>query len=127
VRLFLAANVFVFFCVIVAIFQLALAAGMPWEQLAMAGKFPGRYPPAMRFVCLIQIFIFTILGTIVFTRAGIIFPEWFPASKKIIWGVVAFSVLGVIANLATPSKWECIIWAPVTIVLMVCSVLVAVA
>lgn len=67
------------------------------------------------------------LGTIVFTRAGFIFPEWFPASKKIIWGVVAFSVLGVIANLATPSKLERNIWAPVTIVLIVCSVLVAVA
>jgi hypothetical protein len=127
VKPFLAAHVFVFFCVIVAIFQLALAAGMPWGKLVMGGKFPGRYPPAMRFVCLIQIFILTILGTIVFTRAGIIFPKWFPASKKIIWGVVAFSVLGVMANLATPSKWERMIWAPVAIVLMACSLLVAVA
>ena len=123
---FLAANVYVFILIIVALFQLALAAGMPWGKLAMGGKFPRRYPPVMRFVCLVLIFIFTILGAIVFTRAGIIFPEWLSASKKIIWGVVAFNVLGVLMNLATPSKWERILWAPVAIVLMVCSILVAV-
>ena len=124
--IFLAAKIYGFFLVIVALFQLALAAGLPWGKLAMGGKFPGRYPKIMRFVCLIQIFILIILGTIVFTRAGIILPEWYPASKKIIWGVAAFSVLGVIANLITPSKWERIIWAPIAIVLMVCSILVAV-
>ncbi len=123
----LAAYVFGFLLVIVAVFQLALAAGAPWGELAMGGRFPGRYPPVMRLVCLLQVFILAVLGTIVFTRARIIFPEWFSASRTIVWGVVAFSALSVVANLATPSKWERIVWAPVTVVLLACSILVAVS
>lgn len=124
---FLAAYIFVFFSTIAALFQLALAAGMPWGELAMGGKFPGQFPPAMRFVCLIQIVVLMILSLTVFTRAGIIWPEGLSISRYIIWGVVVFTVLSVIANLATPSKWERIIWAPVTIVLMICTVVVAVS
>jgi hypothetical protein len=42
-----AALVFGFFIAVVAIFQLALAVGVPWGNVAMAGKFPGRFPPAI--------------------------------------------------------------------------------
>ena len=72
----------------------------------MGGKFPERFPPAMRLFSLIQVLILAFLGGVVLTRAGIIFPEWLPASRRIVWGVVAFSVVSVMANLATPSKWE---------------------
>jgi hypothetical protein len=122
---YVAASLFTLLIAIVVIFQLALAFGMPWGALSMGGRFPGQFPPAMRFVCLIQIAILAFLGAVVLTRAGMILPEWYPQSTNVIWGVVMFSSVGLVANLFTPSKWERNIWAPVTAVLLVCSVFVA--
>ena len=122
---YFAAMVYGFFIAVVALFQLALAAGVPWGSIAMAGKFPGRLPPRMRAVAFVQIFVLLFLGAIMWTRAGIIFPQWYLASGKFIWGVVAFGVLGFIMNLITPIKWERIIWAPVAAILLISSVIVA--
>lgn len=123
---YFAALVFGFFTVLVCLFQLALAAGVPWGNVAMAGKYPGRWPPAMRVVALVQIFVLLFLAAIVWARAGIIFPQWLHVSEKLIWGAVVFGVLGFILNLITPVKWERIIWAPVTAILLVSSTVVAV-
>ena len=122
-----AALVFGFFIAVVAIFQLALAVGVPWGNVAMAGKFPGRFPPAMRVVAFVQVFVLLFLGAIVWTRAGMVFPQWYVASEQYIWGVVAFGGLGSIINLITPIKWERIIWAPVAGILLVSSLIVAIS
>lgn len=119
------AYIFVFLIAVVAAFQIALAAGMPWGSLAMGGKFPGRFPPYMRVLALIQMVVLLLFGFVVLVRAGIVFPQWLDASKKLIWGIVAFCALSVVANLATPSKWERIVWAPVAIVLLACGLVVA--
>ena len=44
-----------------------------------------------------------------------------------IWIVVGYSGLGVLANAATPSKWERVLWLPVALGLLATSVAVAVA
>ena len=122
---YFAALVFGFFIAVVATFQLALAVGVPWGGVAMAGKFPGQFPPLMRAVAFVQTFALIFLGAMVWTRAGIIFPQWYFESEKFIWGVVAFGILGFIMNLITPIKWERIIWAPVAAILLISSMIVA--
>ncbi|PCI27601.1 MAG: hypothetical protein COB67_08135 [SAR324 cluster bacterium] len=119
------AFIFNFFAAVVVIFQLLLALGQPWGSLAMGGKYPGKFPPLIRFLAVIQGALMAFMGVIVSIRAGLIFPEWFDISKKIIWVVVAFNVLSVIGNLATSSKWERIIGAPVSIILLGCSIFLA--
>jgi len=121
----LAVNVSIALIAVVILFQLALAFGVPWGSLAMGGKYPGKFPPAMRIAALLQIVILAIIGVVISIRGGIIFPEWFSLAEKLIWGVVVFNVIGLVANLATPSKWERIMWAPVAAVLLVCSLVVA--
>jgi hypothetical protein len=44
----LAAIVYTLATAVVVGFRLALAAGAPWGEYAMGGRFPGRFPPAMR-------------------------------------------------------------------------------
>ncbi|XEC93498.1 hypothetical protein AB6A23_19305 [Paenibacillus tarimensis] len=110
---------------IVILFQLALAAGMPWGSAAMGGKFPGKYPPAMRFACLIQIVILSFIAVIVLTRSGLLFSDWHPLSMSAIWFVVAFSAVAALMNLITKSIWERRIWAPVSLALLVLSLMVA--
>lgn len=124
-RVLLAATLFGFFGLVAVLFQLALAAGMPWGELAMGGRYPGRFPPALRFAALLQAGILGVLGLIVLVRAGIILPEWLTVSRKAIWGVVAFCALSLIANLITPSRRERMIWAPVAAILLLSSILVA--
>ena len=118
----------IMFCVltsVVVVFQLALAAGAPWGQVAMGGKYPGRFPRQLRIAAVVQALVLVGLGAVVLTRAGLIFPQWLAASTWLIWGVVAFSVLALALNLITPSKWERIIWAPVAAVMLVSSLVVA--
>lgn len=55
----LAAIVYSILNLIVILFQLGLAFGMPWGAASMGGKFPGKYPPKMRLVAIINILLLT--------------------------------------------------------------------
>ncbi len=111
---------------IVILFQLALAAGMPLGSYAMGGKFPGKYPPAMRLACLIQVIILTLIALIVLSKSGLIFIDWYSFTESAIWFVVAFSMIATIMNLITRSVWERRIWAPVSLLLLITSIIVAI-
>lgn len=60
----------------------------------------------------------------VLARAGLILPGWSRLSRRLIWGVVAFSALSLVLNLLTPSAGERAIWAPVALVLLASSAVV---
>ena len=110
---------------VLVLFQLALAAGAPWGALAMGGRYPGRFPPAMRIAALMQIVLYGAMGAIVFARAGLILPDLFDASRTAIWAVVALMGVALVLNVMTPSKWERRLRAPVALVLLATSLLVA--
>lgn len=90
----------------VAVFQLALALGAPWGELAMGGKYPGRFPPHMRVGALVQMGLLILMAFVVLTRIGLVFNDYFELSKRAIWGVVAIWVVSAILNTITPSKKE---------------------
>lgn len=121
----IAAYIFCFLISVVIIFQLGLALGAPWGEMAMGGKFPGRLPVQMRIAAIVQIFVLMLVEFVVFTRAGLGSKEYIEFSESAIWPVVVFCVVGVILNVITPSKKERALWAPVTVVLLICSVIVA--
>lgn len=108
-------------------FQLALAAGAPWGAYAMGGAFPGQFPPELRVAAIVQTVILALLALVVLARAGIALPKWSRASRRLIWVVVAFSVISLVLNTITPSAGERAIWVPVALVMLICSVIVAVS
>lgn len=110
---------------VVVAFQIALALGAPWGSYAMGGAYPGQFPPAMRGAALIQAGILLGFVGIVLARAGIALRAWERVSQWMVWVVVAFAVLSLMLNLITPSAGERMLWAPVALVLLVCSLLVA--
>jgi len=122
-----AAYLFSVLIAVVVLFQLALALGAPWGEMAMGGKFPGRLPLRMRIAALVQIAVLVFIALIVLTRAGVILDEFSSLSKLAIWAVVVFSLIGTILNTITPSKKERMLWAPVTTVLLICATYVAVS
>jgi hypothetical protein len=110
---------------LVLMFQVALAAGMPWGELTWGGKFPGRLPPRMRGLALFTAALVLLFGLIVAVRAGLLLPHLQPLSRTLIWGVAAYFVLGVLAHILTKSRWERLIWLPVVAAMLVCSITVA--
>lgn len=106
-------------------FQLALAAGAPWGHLTWAGRFPGRLPNTMRGVALASAILLGLMALIVAARAGIAAPQWSSASATLIWMVVGYCALGVVANAVTPSRSERRLWLPVAGVMLVSSLVVA--
>jgi len=110
---------------IVILFQFCLALGLPWGAASMGGKFPGKYPPVMRVVSIVNVIILSFLTLVVLTKAGLLFPQFKSLSLIAVWLVVGFSVLTLSLNLITPSKIERKIWAPVTAIQLICSLIVA--
>lgn len=107
---------------VVAVFQLALAAGAPWGHLAMGGRWPGRFSPALRIAAFVQAGLLGLFAVIVLGRAGVVSPAPPPV---LFWAVVVFSTLSAVMNLATPSIPERRLWGPVALVMLVCVIRVA--
>jgi hypothetical protein len=110
---------------VVVAFQIALALGVPWGAYAMGGAYPGQFPPAMRIAALVQAGILLGFAGIVLARAGITLRGWNRVARWMIWVVVAFSAISLALNLSTPSAGERMLWSPVALVLLVCSLMVA--
>ena len=107
-------------------FQVALALGAPWGAYAMGGRFPGRFPPSMRLLALVQAVMLGLLLLVVLGSAGLIslgLTEW----PWIVWLPVAVSALSVVMNAASRSPGERRLWVPIGLVLLASSLVVALA
>lgn len=122
-----AARIYAFVSFGVIAFQIALALGAPWGAYAMGGAFPGQFPPELRVAAVVQAVILAGLALVVLARAGITLPKWSRTSRWLVWVVVVFSALSLVLNLITPSARERAIWAPVALIMLICSVIVAVS
>ena len=120
----ISALIFTALTVIVILFQACLAAGLPWGKASMGGKYPGKYPCKMRLFAIINMTILVFIALIVLSRADLLLPGMMPFSKIAIWVVAVFFLAGTIMNIITPSKIERI-WAPVTLLQLITSIVVA--
>ncbi|PWF48537.1 hypothetical protein [Massilia glaciei] len=120
-----AAIVFSVLVLFVSLFQLALAVGMPWGRLAFGGRHPGTLPARMRIASVLSGLLLLAFGLIVCARASLVLPEFAQLSAAAVWAVVGYSAIGVVANMATPSKWERIIWTPIAVLMLITSSAVA--
>jgi hypothetical protein len=110
----------------VVAFQVALAAGVAWGAYAMGGVFPGQFPLALRIAAVAQAVLIAGMTSIVLARVGLILPRWSGASRHLAWAVVAFAAVSLVLNLLTPSAGERTIWAPVALLLLASSAVVAI-
>ena len=110
----------------VVAFQLALAAGAPWGAYAMGGAVPGQFPPVLRIAALVQAALIVGMAAIVLSRAGLILGGWSRVSRWLVWVVVAVAAVSLVLNLITPSAGEQALWAPVLLVLLASSLVVAI-
>ena len=110
----------------VAVFQIALAAGAPWGAYAMGGAFPGRFPLALRIAAFVQAALIVAMAVVVLSRAGLVLAGWSGRTRRLVWCVVAFATVSLVLQLMTPSAGERAIWAPVALLLLASSTVVAI-
>lgn len=106
-------------------FQLALAAGAPWGEYAMGGRYPGRFPARLRVAAVVQGALIGVLAVIVLTHAAVIATPL--DAPWLIWLVVAFSGASLFVNAISRSPGERRLWVPVAVVTLASSLVVALA
>jgi len=111
---------------IVVLFQLALVLGAPWGHLTLGGRFAGRLPGRMRGFAAFSALLVGLFAVIVLSRAGLVLPGFERAAHVGIWFVVGYSALGILMNAMSTSRGERILWIPVTVLMLVCSTLIAI-
>lgn len=121
----LAGRTFAGLAAVIILFQAALVAGAPWGELTMGGAYPGTLPFRMRIAAIGSGFLLAAMSGVVAARAGIALPRWRPASRRLIWVVVAYCALAVVVHIITPSPRERALWLPVVMVMAICALVVA--
>jgi hypothetical protein len=108
-------------------FQIGLALGAPWGSYAMAGRYPGAFPPRLRVAAVVQAALLAFLALVVLSHAGIALTSLAQAAPWFIWVAVAFSAVSLVLNAITPSAGERRIWVPVAVAMLVSSLIVAIS
>lgn len=110
----------------VVAFQVALAAGAPWGAYAMGGAFPGTFPVTLRIAALAQAVLIAGMAAVVLSLAGLVGSAWSGVTRWLVWWVVALEAVSLVLNLITQSAGERAIWAPVALLLLASSTVVAI-
>jgi len=100
-----------------ALFQLALAAGVPWGRAAFGG-FTERPGTSLRVSAAVATVIWAAAALIVLRRAGLAvwspLPSgWVPVAA---WAIVGVLALSIAVNAVSPSVLEKAIWIPFGVV-----------
>jgi cytochrome bd-type quinol oxidase subunit 2 len=110
---------------LVVAFQAALALGAPWGAYAMGGAIRGRMPPPLRVAAVVQGLLLIGVALIVLADAGLVSVGLVNEWPWLAWIPVAVSAIAVVLNGSTRSRGERRIWLPVSLVLLVSSLAVA--
>jgi hypothetical protein len=110
-----------------AIFQGLLALGAPLGRFAWGGRHRV-LPLTLRAGSLVSIVIYVLIAAVILARANVVSPGDIPEGviRTATWVVVAYFFVGIGMNLASQSKPERSLMAPVSAVLCALCALIAV-
>jgi len=93
-----------------AAMHIALAAGAPLGRFTVGGRFPGRLPQLWRGLALVQAGLLAGMAFVVLDRGGVLSAGLPPG---LFWPVVGLTALTLLANAASPSRPERLLWTPI--------------
>jgi cell shape-determining protein MreD len=109
----------------VMVLQLLLAAGFPLGQAAWGGQ-NEVLPANLRWASLATVGILGLAAWIVLARSGLVAPGAAPVVIRLgTWAFVGFLSLNTLGNIVSSSPAERYVMAPVTLLLIVCFIAVA--
>jgi hypothetical protein len=110
---------------VVASFQVALAAGAPFGRAAFGGADAGTLPVDLRLVSAVAAVVWVLAALHALSRGG--FTGRFPrlGNGRITWVLAGVTAVGALMNTASSSPWERFGWAPLTLSLSILCVILA--
>ncbi len=108
-----------------AVFQGALAFGAPWGRFAWGGQHDGVLPAGLRAGSAVSIVLYGVFAVLLLDRAALVDLVPDAVSRVGTWVLVAYLGLGVVMNAVSRSRAERLTMTPVTLVLAVCALVVA--
>jgi uncharacterized membrane protein YjgN (DUF898 family) len=109
---------------LLAVFQIALAAGAPWGRFAWGGQHRV-LPRNLRIGSVIAVVIYAVTAFIAWERVGASTVLPVPFVQVAMWVLFAYFALGIVMNAISRSKPERYTMTPVVAVLAVLSLLIA--
>ena len=122
----LAAVLAVCLLVILVVFQLTLAAGAPYGDMAWGGRTAGVLPRTLRLASgVVGLLVYPLIILAILSASGLLRIDGLPVvGTAAMWVLAAFFVLGALMNGASRSRRERI-WAPVSLVIAGCCAMIA--
>lgn len=109
---------------VLAVFQLALALGVPAGAAAWGGNHPGVLPSRLRVAsAFVAIFFYPPIALLILDLADLLDIGW-DVSSLWLWVLVGLFALGTLANFGSRSKAERP-WGVVSLALAICTAIVA--
>lgn len=100
--------------------HLAIAGGAPLGRFTVGGRFPGRLPRLWRLLALVQAALLALMAGAVLARAGLACA----GLKPLFWLALALTLLSLVANAASRSRPERLLWPPVLTLMAVAALCV---
>ncbi len=120
-----AAVAFTVLLVALAIFQIALIAGVPWGRAAWGGA-DEVLPASKRIGSIVAVVLYVAFAVLALIRAGLLGDAGDALGVVIaMWIVFGYLALGVLMNAISRSKLERFIMTPVALVLAILALVVA--
>ncbi|CAH0141105.1 hypothetical protein [Microbacterium sp. Bi121] len=109
---------------LLAVFQIALAAGAPWGHFAWGGQHRV-LPRNLRIGSGISIVIYAVIAFVAWERVGAssVLPD--VVAQVAMWVVFAYFAIGIVMNAISRSKQERYTMTPIVLALAVLSLLIA--
>lgn len=108
-----------------AVFQLALALGAPWGRFAWGGRHERELPTRLRVASAVTVVVYALFAVVLLDRAGVVDVLPDAVSRVAAWVLFASFALGTVMNGISRSRPERLVMTPVTAVLAVCTLVVA--
>jgi len=106
-----------------ALFQVALASGVPWGAAAWGGMYE-LLPAELRVSSAISAVVLVAAAALVLRRAGFWGTTSTPV-RALTWVLVPLLTLSALGNFASASRWENLLMGPLALLLSVLCVVVA--
>jgi hypothetical protein len=110
---------------VLAVFQLCLALGAPWGRFAWGGQHPERLPAGLRAGSAVSIVLYGVFALVLLGRAGVVDVLPDVVVEVGTWVLLGYFALGVLMNGISRSKHERAVMTPVTLLLAVLTLVVA--
>lgn len=103
-----------------AVFQIFLAAGAPYGNLAWGGQHK-ILPKKLRIASGLSVILYSIFGLIALMAAGVVDTGLSESAQKLaVLFVTVYSIAGIFLNAISRSKYERLVMTPIVTVLAIC-------